>query len=81
MFLTEFEHFRNVRLVFEAVMNIDLITLMAQFPDLYTLPTGYPWHFFRMDGQEKDPFVQNLVMGKIVQQCLWDTVVLRHAEK
>ena len=80
MILTQFEHFWNVRFVFETVMYVNLIALMAQFPDLYTLPSGNPWHFFRMNGQEKDPFVQNLVMGKIVQQCLRDTIVLATQE-
>ena len=80
MFLTQFEHFWNVRFVFETVMYVDLIALMAQFPDLYTFPSRNPGHFFRMNGQEKDPFVQNLVMGKIVQQCLRNTVVFTSKE-
>lgn len=80
MFLAQLEDFRDIRLIFEAVIHIDLITLMAQFMNLDPLPPGNPGYFFGMNCQEKHSFMQHLVVRQIMQQCLRNPIVFSPKE-
>ena len=62
MFPAKFEYFRNIRFIFETIIDIYLITLMAKIMDPDPLPTGNPWHFPGMYRQKKHPFMEHFIM-------------------